>query len=71
MCYLFGYIVSATCDNVFVIDTVYIYIFVSMAISSSYMRITKNEIRRKYIKHSDTCDHVDIFLPARTYAKTK
>lgn len=64
-----GYIVAAFFDNVFVVDTVYLYLFIVMAFSSSYIRIVKSEDQRRSVKHPDTPDRVDLILPARMTRK--
>ncbi|MBO4971250.1 MAG: hypothetical protein J6D45_00375 [Clostridia bacterium] len=61
-----GYIVALFCDNAFAVDTVTLYVFIIMAVSSSYMRIIGNEDRRRAIQHPDTPDHVDMIIPAKS-----
>jgi len=66
-----GYAVAIFFDNIFAVDTVCLYIFTIMAISASYMRIVKNEERRKLIQHPDTPDHVDRIIFAKHPKKNK
>lgn len=66
-----GYAVAACYDNIFTTDTVFMYIFIMAAMTAAYTRIVKNERNRRSIRHSDTCDHVDMLLPAQRAPRKK
>lgn len=64
-----GYITAAFFDNIFAVDTVCLYLFLVMAFSSAYIRITKSEDQRRSVTDPDTPDRVDLILPARVTRK--